>query len=297
LALDQDRHVSPALRRRLREYALLTRLNRPIGSLLLLWPVLWALWLAEGGVPDGRLLALFVVGTLLTRSAGCIINDFADREFDRHVERTRERPLAARRVSPSEAIGLFVVLMLLAFIVVLQLDQRTVLLSLVAAALLASYPFCKRFFAAPQVYLGVAFGWGVPMAFMATTGGVPLLGWLIFAVAVIWACIYDTFYAMVDREDDGRIGIRSTALLFGRHDLLAIALLQSSMLCVLIWIGRLADLGWSYFLSLALVALLFARHLWWARDRERAACFRAFLANNHVGMIVWLGIAVATLQS
>lgn len=289
--------MSPALRRRLRDYALLTRLDRPIGTLLLLWPVLWALWLAAGGMPDLRLLIVFVVGTLLTRSAGCIINDFADREFDPHVERTRERPLAARRVSPSEAIVLFVVLMLLAFVVVLQLDARTVWLSLVAAALLASYPFCKRFFAAPQVYLGLAFGWGVPMAFVATTGRVPTTGWLIFASTVIWACIYDTFYAMVDREDDRRIGIRSTALWFGRHDLLVIGLLQALMLGLLIWIGRIAHLGSIYFLSLVVVTCLFARHLWWARHRDRAACFRAFLDNNYVGMIVWLGIAVATLQS
>ena len=289
--------MSPALRRRLGEYALLTRLNRPIGILLLLWPVLWALWLAADGMPDPRLLVVFVAGTVLTRSAGCIINDFADREFDPHVERTRERPLAARRVSPSEAIGLFVLLMLLAFIVVSQLDARTVWLSLVAAALLASYPFCKRFFAAPQVYLGLAFGWGVPMAFMATNGNVPTLGWLIFATTVLWACIYDTFYAMVDRDDDRRVGIRSTALLFGRHDLLAIGLLQASMLGLLIWIGRLAELHWIYFLSLIVVAVLFAYHLWSSRQRDRAACFRAFLNNNYVGMIVWLGIAVATLQS
>lgn len=276
---------------------MLTRLDRPIGILLLLWPVLWALWIAADGLPDLRLLALFVAGTVLTRSAGCIINDFADREFDPHVERTRERPLAARRVSPSEALALFIVLMLLAFVVVLQLDVRTVWMSLVAAALLASYPFCKRFFAAPQVWLGLAFGWGVPMAFMATTGGVPLQGWLLFAATAVWACIYDTFYAMVDREDDRRIGVRSTALLFGRHDLLAIVLLQGSMLLLLAWIGHLADLGWVYFLGLMVAAVLFAQQTWSSRSRDRDACFRAFLRNNYVGMTVWLGIAVATLQS
>lgn len=276
---------------------LLTRLDRPIGILLLLWPVLWALWIAADGLPDLRLLALFVAGTVLTRSAGCIINDYADREFDPHVARTRERPLAARRVSPSEALVLFVALMLLAFVVVLQLDTRTVWMSLVAAALLASYPFCKRFFAAPQVWLGLAFGWGVPMAFMATTGGVPLQGWLLFAATAVWACIYDTFYAMVDREDDRRIGVRSTALLFDRFDLLAIAVLQGAMLLLLAWIGHLANLGWTYFFGVMVAAVLFAQQTWSSRSRDRDACFRAFLRNNYVGMTVWLGIAVATLQS
>lgn len=289
--------TSAALRRRLHEYALLTRLNRPIGTLLLLWPVLWALWLAADGVPELRLLAIFVLGTLLTRSAGCIINDFADREFDPHVERTRERPLAARRVSPYEAIALFVFLMLLAFVVVLQLDPKTVLMSLIAALLLATYPFFKRFFPAPQLYLGMAFGWGVPMAFMATEGRVSALGWLVFAATIVWACIYDTFYAMVDREDDQRIGIRSTALLFGRHDLLIISLLQMLMLGLLALIGVLAELNGIYFVSLAIVAGLFARQTVSARTRDRAACFRAFLDNNYVGMTVLAGIALATLQS
>lgn len=285
-----------ALQRRLREYALLTRLNRPIGTLLLLWPVLWALWLAATGFPGWRLLLIFLLGTLLTRSAGCIINDFADRDFDPHVERTRERPLAARRISPREALALFALLMLLALVVVLQLDLATVLLSLIAALLLASYPFFKRFFPAPQLYLGIAFGWGVPMAFMAVRGAIPLLGWLVFAVTVLWACIYDTFYAMVDREDDRRIGIRSMALLFGKYDLLAIGVMQLLMLLLLIGIGELADLGLPYFGGLVVVTLLFARQLRSTQSRSRAACFQAFLDNNYVGLAVFVGIALATLQ-
>lgn len=288
--------MSIALRRRLHEYVLLTRFNRPIGTLLLLWPTLWALWLAADGVPDLRLLLIFVLGTVLTRSAGCIINDFADRDFDPHVERTRERPLAARRVSPYEAIGLFVVLMLLAFMLVLQLDLQTVLLSLVAAALLATYPLFKRFFPAPQLYLGIAFGIAVPMAFTATQGRLPASGWLIFAATIVWACIYDTFYAMVDREDDRRIGIRSTALLFGRYDLRIIAVLQASMLILLIAAGTAERLGGLYFGSLVVVAILFAQQNWSARTRDRDACFRAFLNNHYVGATVFTGIALATLQ-
>lgn len=285
-----------ALARRLHEYALLTRLNRPIGTLLLLWPALWALWLAAGGLPDPALLAIFLVGTLLTRSAGCIINDFADRDIDPHVERTRERPLAARRVSPREAIGLFVVLMLLALVLVLQLDVRTALLSVVAAGLLLTYPFFKRFFPAPQLYLGIAFGWAVPMAYTAVQGEVPPSGWLLFAATVTWAGIYDTFYAMVDRADDQRIGVRSTALLFGRYDLLIIGLLQGLMLLLLVAVGMLEGLGLFHYLALVMVAVLFARQLRAARNRERQACFRAFLDNNYVGLAVWVGIGIATLQ-
>lgn len=288
--------MSVTLRRRLHEYVLLTRLNRPIGTLLLLWPTLWGLWIASAGIPDLQLLVIFTVGTLLTRSAGCIINDFADRDFDPHVERTRERPLAARRVSPFEAIALFVVLMLLAFVLVLQLDTLTVLMSLVAAGLLATYPLFKRFFPAPQLYLGIAFGWAVPMAFTATQGFVPTTGWLLFAATVIWACIYDTFYAMVDREDDRRIGIRSTALLFGRYDLVIIALLQLIMLVLLVVAGVTVGLSLPYFISLVAAAALFASQTWSARTRDRASCFRAFLNNHYVGLIVFVGIVLTTLQ-
>lgn len=279
------------LSRNLREYALLTRLHRPIGTLLLLWPVLWALWIAAGGVPDARLLAIFVAGTLLMRSAGCVINDFADRDFDPHVARTRDRPLAARRVSPYEALGLFGVLMLAAFLLALQLDPLSFRMSFVGAALAASYPFFKRFFPAPQLYLGIAFGWAVPMAFAAQAGSVPRLGWLVFLVTVLWAGIYDTLYAMVDRDDDRRIGIRSTALLFGDMDRAAIGLMQAIMIGGLVLVGRSAELGAAYAAGVVVAAGLFGYQQWLIRDRARDACFRAFLNNNHVGLALFVGIA------
>jgi len=279
------------LRRRLREYVLLTRLHRPIGTLLLLWPVLWALWIAADGMPDPKILAVFLLGTLLTRSAGCVINDFADRDFDPHVRRTRDRPLAARRVSPYEALGLFAVLMLAAFVVVLQLDLYTVQLSLVGAVLAASYPFFKRFFPAPQLYLGMAFGWGVPMAFAAQVGSVPRVGWLLFLITVLWAGIYDTLYAMVDRDDDRSIGIRSTALLFGDMDRVAIGAMQLIMLWGLVLVGTGMGFGSPYWAGIAVAALLFGWQQWLARGRDGPGCFRAFLNNNYVGCAVFVGIA------
>ncbi len=283
------------LLRRLGEYAQLTRLHRPIGTLLLLWPVLWALWVAADGNPGWRLLLLFIAGTLLTRSAGCVINDFADRDIDPYVRRTRDRPLAARRVSPWEALALFNVLMLLALLVALQLGRATVQLSLVAVVLLATYPFFKRFFPAPQLYLGMAFGWGVPMAFMATLGDVPREGWLIFLVAVIWAGIYDTLYAMVDRDDDRALGVRSTALLFGDMDRVAIGVMMVMMLTGLVLLGRARSFGAPYWISLAIAAGLFASQLWMARNQDRQACFRAFLQNNYVGLVIFAGIAAEDL--
>lgn len=279
------------LRRSLHEYGLLTRLNRPIGILLLLWPVLWALWIAAGGVPDLKLLVIFVAGTVLTRSAGCVINDFADRDFDPHVRRTRDRPLAARRVSPYEALALFAVLMLAALVLVLQLDGLTLRLSLVAAGLAISYPFVKRFFPAPQLYLGIAFGWGVPMAFAATTGGIPKVGWLVFLVTVLWAGIYDTLYAMVDRDDDLLIGIRSTAILFGDMDRVAIGIMQLVMVWGLVLVGQNLDFSLTYYAGVMAAALLFGWQQWLARDRSRDQCFRAFLNNNYVGLALFLGIA------
>jgi 4-hydroxybenzoate polyprenyltransferase len=279
------------LRRSLHEYGLLTRLNRPIGILLLLWPVLWALWIAAGGVPDLKLLVIFVAGTVLTRSAGCVINDFADRDFDPHVRRTRDRPLAARRVSPYEALVLFAVLMLAALVLVLQLDELTIRLSLVAAGLAISYPFVKRFFPAPQLYLGIAFGWGVPMAFAATTGGIPKVGWLVFLVTVLWAGIYDTLYAMVDRDDDLLIGIRSTAILFGDMDRVAIGIMQLVMVWGLVLVGQNLDFSLPYYAGVVAAALLFGWQQWLARDRSRDQCFRAFLNNNYVGLALFLGIA------
>ena len=284
------------LRRRLREYVLLTRLDRPIGILLLLWPVLWALWLASDGLPEPKLLLIFLLGTVLTRSAGCIVNDLADRDFDPHVSRTHARPLAARRISPYEAVVVFVVLSLLAFALVWQLDARTIALSVIAIGLMVSYPLFKRFFPAPQAYLGIAFGWGVPMAYMATQGTIPLEGWLLFVAAAVWALIYDTFYAMVDRPDDLKLGLKSTAILFGKADLVIVALCQLAMLAVLVFVGVRRGLDAYYFIGLASAAALFARQLWSSRQREPGACFKAFLNNNYVGFAIFAGIAIATVQ-
>jgi 4-hydroxybenzoate polyprenyltransferase len=276
--------------RQLLEYAHLTRLHRPIGTLLLLWPVLWALWIAGGGPPELRMLVIFVAGTVLTRSAGCVINDFADRNFDPHVRRTRERPLAARRVSPYEALTLFVLLMLAAFWLVLQLDALTIQLSFIAAGFAITYPFFKRFFPAPQLYLGMAFGWGVPMAFTALTGGVPRIGWLLFLITVLWAGIYDTLYAMVDRDDDRAIGIRSTALLFGDMDRIAVGVMQLMMLWGFVMVGQALHFGLPYYGGVALAGLLFGWQQWLARDQDRERCFRAFLNNNYVGFVMCVAI-------
>ena len=281
--------MKPALRRRLRDYALLMRLDRPIGILLLLWPMLWALWIASGGPPDGTLLAVFMLGTVLTRSAGCIINDFLDRDIDPFVQRTRDRPLAARHVSPQEALVLFAVLMLAALALVMLLDRNTVRMAFVAAFLMVSYPLFKRFFPAPQAWLGVAFGWAVPMAFMATLGAVPRVAWLLFLVTVVWACIYDTLYAMADREDDRRLGIRSTALLFGSMDLLAVGCLQTLMIFGLWLAGQQARFGAGWLAGLAVAAVLFGWQLWIARGRKPAECLRAFRLNNHVGLVIFVG--------
>ena len=258
--------------------------------------MLWALWIAADGLPPLWILTVFLAGTIFTRSAGCIINDFADRNIDPHVERTRDRPLAARRVSPYEALTLFIFLMLAALALVLTLGWQVTAYALIAAGLLLTYPLFKRFFPAPQLYLGVAFGWGVPMAFVAVQGGVPSIGWWIFAVTVLWALIYDTYYAMVDREDDLRIGVRSTAVWFGKADLAVIAALQLLMIAGLWKIGVMSKLGPLYFISVLIAAAIFHRNLWWARHRDRAQCFRAFLGNHQAGLVVFVGIALATAQ-
>ena len=277
-------------RQRLRAYALLVRFHRPIGSLLLLWPALWALWLAAQGQPPWRVVLIFTAGVFLMRSAGCAINDFADRNLDGKVLRTRERPLATGLVSPREALGVFVVLGLTAFLLVLLLDWKTIALSVVALGLAVLYPFMKRFTHWPQVFLGAAFGWAVPMAYTAITGQVPLQGWLVFVAALIWALIYDTQYAMVDREDDLKAGIKSTAILFGRQDLLLIGLLQLVFLGLMAYIGLTAGRGVWYFGGLAVAAGLSAYQQYLMRDRELAACFRAFLNNNYLGLALFLGL-------
>jgi len=277
---------------RLRDYARLMRLDRPIGILLLLWPVLWALWIAAAGKPALPVFAVFVAGVVLMRSAGCVINDYADREFDPQVERTRNRPLAAGRVSPREALVLFVVLALSAFALVLLMNRLTILLSFVGAALAASYPFMKRWTHLPQFYLGAAFGWGVPMAFAAQTGSVPGEAWILFGATLCWAVAYDTAYAMVDREDDIRIGVKSTAILFGRADRLMIAVFHACTLTLLVWAGTRAGLGLTYYMGLLLAAGLAGWQQWLIRVRSRDGCFRAFLNNNRFGAVVFAGLAL-----
>jgi 4-hydroxybenzoate polyprenyltransferase len=278
---------------RLDAYEKLMRLDKPIGTLLLLWPTLWALWLAAGGVPQGKILLIFVVGTLLMRSAGCAINDYADRDFDPHVARTRDRPLAAGRVEPVEALLLAAVLALIAFALVLMLNRLTVLLSVVAAFLAASYPFTKRFFALPQAYLGIAFGFGIPMAYAAQLGQVPAVAWVLLGANILWAIAYDTEYAMVDRDDDRKIGIRTAAILFGRFDVLAVMGFHAAFLAVLAGIGRYLDLDWPYYAGLAAAGVLIGYQYRLIRTREPARCFRAFLNNNWAGAAVFAGIALA----
>jgi len=276
---------------RLHQYALLMRLHKPIGILLLLWPMLWALWIAATGHPDTRVLVVFVLGVVLMRSAGCVINDYADRNIDPHVRRTRERPIAAGRVTPREALVLFAVLCLVAFMLVLLMNRLTILLSLIGVLLAATYPFTKRYTHLPQVYLGAAFGWAVPMVFAAQTGAVPAIAWLIFIANVLWATVYDTMYAMVDREDDLRIGVKSTAILFGAADRLLIGLLQVLLMACLAWVGMRAGLGAMYYAGLAAAAVfaLYQQYLIRARQPER--CFQAFLNNNWFGATVFAGIA------
>jgi 4-hydroxybenzoate polyprenyltransferase len=252
--------------------------------------VLWALWIAAAGRPSLHVLAVFVAGTILMRSAGCAINDYADRHFDPHVERTRDRPLAAGRVSPREALVLFAVLSLAAFALVLTLDRFTILLSFIGAALAVSYPFMKRYTHLPQFYLGAAFGWGVPMAFAAQTGGLPVDAWILFGATLCWAVAYDTAYAMVDRDDDLRIGIKSTAILFGRADRLMIGLFHALTLTLLVWSGARAGLGLTYYMGLLLAAGLAGWQQWLMRERARADCFRAFLDNNRFGAVVFVGL-------
>jgi len=271
---------------RLIQYSRLMRLNRPIGIYLLLWPTLWALWIAGEGHPHILVVFVFVSGVVLMRSAGCVINDYADREFDPHVERSRDRPIAAGRVKPKEALVLFAVLCLGAFGLVLLMNELTIWMSLAGVVLAASYPFMKRYTHLPQVYLGAAFGWGVPMAFAAQTGSVPKVAWLLFVATVLWATVYDTMYGMVDREDDIKIGVKSTAVLFGEADRAILAIIQILFLGALLLIGQAADLGGYYYFGVLLAAALSIYQQYLIRDREPEYCFQAFL-NNH-----WLGAAV-----
>ena len=275
---------------RLRRYALLIRLNRPIGILLLMWPSLWALWIAGEGQPPWQIVLIFMLGVALMRSAGCAINDFADRHIDGHVARTRERPIALGLVNAGEALAVFVVLSLIAFCLLFFLNWQTMALSVIAVLLAAAYPFMKRYTHLPQVVLGAAFGWAIPMAFMAVTEAMPAVAWVIFAATLLWALIYDTQYAMVDREDDLKIGVKSTAILFGRHDLLIIGVLQILMLLLLVITGVLAGRGWIYYAGLLVGAGFFLFQGVICRDRIPKRCFEAFLNNNHFGMAIFLGL-------
>lgn len=283
-----------ALRTRLDLYEKLMRLDKPIGTLLLLWPTFWALWLSADGRPDWIVVWVFALGTLLMRSAGCVINDYADRDFDKHVERTRERPLTAGRVSTREALALFAALCLASFTLVVALDRPLVVwLSIPAVFLAASYPFTKRFFAIPQAYLGIAFGFGIPMGYAAQLATVPAEAWWMLLANIFWAVAYDTEYAMVDRNDDLKIGIKTSAITFGRYDVAAVMTCYAATLAILAAIGVQRALAWPYYLGLALAAGMMLRHFFWIRARERMPCFRAFLDNNRVGAAIFAGLVAS----
>ena len=277
---------------RLKQYALLIRLDKPIGTYLLLWPTLWALWIAAEGWPDNLVLFVFVCGVFLMRSAGCAINDFADRDIDPLVERTKNRPLASGRISSKEALAVFAVLCLSAFSLVLLMNQLTIYMSIVGVLLAASYPFMKRYHYMPQVHLGAAFGWAAPMAFTAQANEITQVTWLIFMATILWATAYDTMYAMADRKDDLKIGVKSTAILFGDADKLIIGLLQALLLLDLILIGSVSNMGLYYYLGLAIASVFSVYQQYLIKDRIPLKCFHAFLNNNWFGMCVFIGIFV-----
>jgi 4-hydroxybenzoate polyprenyltransferase len=280
------------LSERLSLYLQLTRLNRPIGILLLLWPTLWGVWIAGSGHPAWHIVLIFVLGTVLMRSAGCAINDYADRDFDRHVKRTRERPVTSGRIAPREALWLAAILALLALLLILPLNRLTLLLSIPALLLAASYPYTKRFLAIPQAWLGIAFGFGIPMAFAAQQGSVPPVAWLLLIANVFWAIAYDTEYAMVDRDDDIHLGIHSSALLFGKYDVAAVMACYAITLILLVVAGQMVSLGWTYYLGLLIAGGIALYHYTLIKYRQREACFKAFLHNNWLGAAVFVGIAL-----
>jgi 4-hydroxybenzoate polyprenyltransferase len=285
-------HELPRILDGLHDYARLMRLDRPIGIWLLLWPTLWALWISSRGKPDPRIFIIFVAGTVLMRSAGCAINDYADRSFDPHVARTLDRPVAAGRISTLEALVLFATLSIAALMLALQLNKSTLLLAVVGGFLAISYPFVKRFLSVPQMYLGLTFGWGIPMAFQAQFEQVPRVAYLLLLANVLWVTVYDTMYAMVDRDDDIKIGVRSTAIVFGDSDRHIIAVLQVMTLACLYLVGRMIHMGSWYDAGLCAGAVFFAYQLWLIRARDRDGCFRAFLNNNYFGMAVFIGMAL-----
>ncbi|HEY2145026.1 MAG TPA: 4-hydroxybenzoate octaprenyltransferase [Steroidobacteraceae bacterium] len=285
----------PKLLSAVHDYVGLMRLDRPIGIWLLLWPTLWALWIASRGKPTPLIFAVFVIGTVLMRSAGCAINDYADRSFDPHVARTKNRPLAAGRISTLEALVLFAILALSALVLCLQLNRLTLLYAVAGAFLAVTYPFIKRFLSVPQMYLGLTFGWGIPMAFAAQIESVPRVAWLLLLANVLWVTVYDTIYAMIDRDDDIKIGVRSTAILFGDSDRHIIAVLQAMTLASLYLVGKIIRAGAWFDAGLVAGALFFIYQLWLIRARDRASCLKAFLNNNYFGMSVFIGLALAYL--
>lgn len=279
-------------RNKLQAYSRLMRIDKPIGSLLLLWPTLWALWLAGEAVPPLQVLIVFVLGVFFMRAAGCVVNDFADRKIDGHVKRTQARPLASGMVSEKEAKVLFVALVLISFALVLTMNAITIWLSFGGLALAWVYPFMKRYTHLPQVVLGAAFGWAIPMGWAAVSGHVPLNGWLLFFANICWTVAYDTQYAMVDRDDDLKIGVKSTAILFGRFDKLIIGLLQLATLLLLVVVGQRMALDGAFYWSLLMAAALFVHQQKLIADRQRDRCFQAFLNNNYVGLVIFIGIAL-----
>jgi 4-hydroxybenzoate polyprenyltransferase len=283
--------VTPFLSK-LKLYARLVRLDKPIGSLLLLWPTLSALWLASNGHPDPMLIAIFSVGTVLMRSAGCAINDFADRDFDRHVKRTAERPLTSGQIAAWEAVAVAVVFALISFALILPLNTLTQQLSVLAVIVAGTYPYFKRFFALPQAYLGIAFGFGIPMAYAAVQGAVPLEAWVLLIANVFWALAYDTEYAMVDRDDDLMIGIRTSAITFGRFDVLAVMLCYGVHLLLVALVGASYHLGAPFYLGLFIATAIAVYHYLLIRERDRLRCFAAFRHNNWLGAAVFIGIAL-----
>ena len=280
-------------REKARDILVLTRMDRPIGALLLLWPTWWALWLAAGDFPPWKPMVIFTLGVFAMRAAGCAINDFADRKLDPQVARTAGRPIAAGRVTPREALIVFAVLLLVSFGLVLLTNTLTIKLSFIGAALAALYPFTKRYTDLPQVVLGAAFGWSIPMAFAAVQNNVPPVGWVLFIANILWSVIYDTEYAMVDRDDDLKVGARSTAILFGDADLLIIGVLMGTFITAMVMVGTRAHLSWPYWLSIGATAALFGWQQWLIRNRERDACLAAFRHNNWLGLTLWVGIALA----
>ena len=284
-----------SIARRLDAYERLVRLDKPIGTLLLLWPTLWALWLASGGMPRPELIIIFVAGTILMRSAGCAINDYADRHLDPHVQRTRARPLAAGEIRPREALAVAAVLAAAAFCFVLFLNGLAIGLSFVALAIAAAYPFTKRFFSMPQLILGIAFGSGIPIAYAAAQNRLPLESWLLLAANIFYSFAYDTEYAMVDRDDDARLGVHSSALILGRWDVAAVLASYAAMLALLIVVGALRGIAWPFYAGVAVAGAMMLYHAYLIRDRSREGCFKAFMHNNWVGAAIFAGIVLSLL--